>query len=52
MDVYVIIAICIAFLFIVFFSGIEVAFANANRLNIELKKKQGSHSAIFSFRAF
>ena len=47
MDVYVIIAICIAFLFIAFFSGIEVAFANANRLNIELKKKQGSASAVF-----
>jgi magnesium and cobalt exporter, CNNM family len=47
MDVYVIIAICIAFLFIVFFSGIEIAFANANRLNIELKKKQGSHAAMF-----
>ena len=46
MDLYVIIAICIAFLFIVFFSGIEVAFANANRLNIELKKKQGSQSGI------
>ena len=46
MDVYVIIAICIAFLFLVFFSGIEVAFANANRLNIELKKKQGSSAAI------
>lgn len=47
MDVYVIIAICIAFLFIVFFSGIEIAFATSNRLNIELKKKQGSQSAIF-----
>ena len=46
MDLYVIIAICIAFLFLVFFSGIEVAFSNANRLNIELKKKQGSRSAI------
>lgn len=46
MDVYVIIAICIAFLFIAFFSGIEVAFATANRLNIELKKKQGSSSAM------
>lgn len=46
MDVYVIIAICVAFLFIAFFSGIEVAFATANRLNIELKKKQGSSSAI------
>ena len=52
MDVYVIIAICIAFLFLVFFSGIEVAFAQANRLNIELKKKQGSHSAIFLSKLF
>ena len=52
MDVYVIIAICIAFLFLVFFSGIEVAFAHANRLNIELKKKQGSHSAIFLSKLF
>ena len=47
MDVYVIIAICVAFLFMVFFSGIEAAFATANRLNIELKKKQGSDSAAF-----
>ena len=52
MDVYVIIAICVAFLFIVFFSGIEVAFANANRLNIELKKKQGSHAAILLSELF
>jgi len=52
MNVYVIIAICIAFLFLVFFSGIEVAFASANRLNIELKKKQGSPSAIFLSKLF
>lgn len=52
MDVYVIIAICIAFLFIVFFSGIEVAFANSNRLNIELKKKQGSQAAILLSQLF
>ena len=52
MDVYVIVAICIAFLFIVFFSGIEVAFAHANRLNIELKKKQGSHAAILLSQLF
>jgi putative hemolysin len=45
MDVYVIVAICIAFLFIAFFSGVEVAFATAGRLSIELKKKQGSSSA-------
>lgn len=47
MDLLVISAICVAFLFMVFFSGIEVAFVNANRLNIELKKKQGSESARF-----
>jgi CBS domain containing-hemolysin-like protein len=52
MDVYVLIAICIAFLFIAFFSGIEVAFATANRLNIELKKKQGSTSAVFLSNLF
>jgi putative hemolysin len=52
MDVYVIIAICVAFLFIVFFSGIEVAFANANRLNVELKKKQGSPAAILLSELF
>jgi CBS domain containing-hemolysin-like protein len=36
----------------VFFSGIEVAFAHANRLNIELKKKQGSQAAIFLSQLF
>src|SRR5688500_4543478 len=43
-----ILSICIgvAILFIAFFAGIEVAFANANRLSIELKKKQGSSSGI------
>jgi putative hemolysin len=46
MDVFVIAAICVAILFLAFFSGIEVAFATANRLGIELKKKQGSTSAI------
>ena len=45
MDVVVIVAIAVTFLFIAFFSGIEVAFGTANRLNIELKKKQGSSSA-------
>ena len=29
-----------------FFAGIEMAFYNANRFGIELKKKQGHHSAI------
>lgn len=52
MDVIVIVAISISFLFIAFFSGIEVAFATANRLNIELKKKQGSASASLLSRLF
>lgn len=36
----------IAWLMIFFFSGIEVAFINANKLSIELKKKQGIASGI------
>lgn len=31
----------IAFLFMIFFAGIEMAFVSASRLNIELKRKQG-----------
>ncbi len=46
MDVLVIVAICLAILLLAFYSGIEVAFANANRLGIELKKKQGFKSGI------
>src|SRR3954464_1197779 len=33
-----------------FFSGIEMAFYSANRFGIELKKKQGRHSAILLSR--
>ena len=33
-------------IFIAFFSGYEIAFITANRLNIELKKKQGNLSGI------
>jgi len=46
MSLVVIIAIVLAVLFIAYFSGIEVAFTSANRLNIELKKKQGSSSSL------
>jgi len=46
MDLFVIIVLVVAIFFIAFFSGIEVAFATANRLGIELKKKQGAASGI------
>jgi putative hemolysin len=46
MSLVVIIAIVLAVLFLAWFSGIEVAFTSANRLNIELKKKQGSASSV------
>ena len=36
----------ITLLFIIFFVGIETAFISANRLGIELKKKQGKRSGI------
>lgn len=35
-----------------FYSGVEVAFVSANRLNVELKKKQGSASGILLSRLF
>ncbi len=52
MSLIVIIAIGIAIFFIAYFSGIEVAFTSANRLNIELKKKQGATSGIFLSNLF
>ncbi len=42
--------IVVAWLMIAFFAGIEVAFVSANKLAIELKKKQGLHSAIILSR--
>src|SRR5215467_126018 len=42
--------IIIAWLMIIFFEGIEVAFVSANRLTIELKKKQGVQSGIILSR--
>lgn len=50
MDASVIIAISIAILFMAFFSGIEISIGTANRLNIELKKKQGSSAGILLSR--
>ena len=52
MSFLTIIGICIgiAFLLVAYFAGIEVAFTSANRLNIELKKKQGRQSAILLSR--
>lgn len=44
MDWITFIPIIIALLVIGFFAGIEVAFISANRLSVELRKKQGSYS--------
>ena len=38
--------LAIMLLFLIFFVGIETAFINANRLGVELKKKQGRRSGI------
>ncbi|MBC7830253.1 MAG: HlyC/CorC family transporter [Chitinophagaceae bacterium] len=50
MSLIISIFIGVAVLFIAFFAGIEVAFATANRLSIELKKKQGFASGILLSR--
>ena len=42
--IYTILCIVGTFLFIGFFAGYEIAFVSANRLTIELKKKQGKKS--------
>jgi Hemolysins and related proteins containing CBS domains len=54
MDIITLIGIglSISFLLVAYFSGIEVAFSSANRLNIELKKKQGSSSGILLSNLF
>jgi putative hemolysin len=54
MDIITLIGIglAISFLLVAYFSGIEVAFSSANRLNIELKKKQGYSSGILLSNLF
>ncbi|MDP1973694.1 MAG: CNNM domain-containing protein, partial [Sediminibacterium sp.] len=42
--IYTILSIVGTLLFIGFFAGYEIAFVTANRLSIELKKKQGKRS--------
>ncbi len=44
MDWMALIAILISLILIGFFAGIEIAFVSANKLSIELKRKQGTHS--------
>lgn len=41
MDIYTIVLLVLVILLAGFFAGMETAFANVNRLSIELKKKQG-----------
>jgi len=43
---YLIACIVLSVLLVGFFTGIQVAFVNLNRLNVELKKKQGKSSGI------
>ncbi len=45
-QIYTILSIVGTLLFIGFFAGYEIAFVTANRLSIELKKKQGKRSGI------
>src|SRR5215467_9532611 len=39
---WILISLIISIILIGFFAGIQVAFVSINRLNVELKKKQGS----------
>lgn len=44
MDLTPLIAIIISLILIAFFAGIEIAFISANKLSLELNKKQGTYS--------
>jgi CBS domain containing-hemolysin-like protein len=48
-QLYTIIWIAVSLILIGFFAGYEIAFISANRLSIELKKKQGLRSGIILF---
>ncbi len=45
-ELYTLIWIGVTLIFIGFFAGYEIAFVSANRLSIELKKKQGKRSGL------
>ena len=47
---YTLIWLAVTLVLVGFFAGIEVAFVSANRLNVELKKKQGKSSGIILSR--
>lgn len=49
-ELVLLILLVISILLIGFFSGMEIAFVSASRLNIELKKKQGKNSGIILSR--
>jgi CBS domain containing-hemolysin-like protein len=51
-ELYTLLWIGITLVFIGFFAGYEIAFVSANRLGVELKKKQGKASGIILSRFF